>query len=1016
MANFLKSLFVKGVEIDPAGAASDQVLKYNGTKFVPGTASTVGSIDDLSDVIVTTPSNGQALVYNGTDWVNGASGVAGSTYTATIGDGTNDVFVLSHGLNTRDVFVTIRNAASPYEVIDAYWAATTTGTVTIDFSVVPTINSVRVAIYAAVTGNNTALALDTLTDVVISTPANGQFLEFDGTNWVNKVSPSNEPMGHENKADSVISFNEGTRTFSIAPASTSYTVWCAGKRFVKTTTSTVIIPDTSGLYYIYFDSSGVLSYRTSYFVWDTDAPTAYIYWNEVDNKAYFFADERHGITLDWATHEYLHRTRGAAIANGFGISWAAGNGSSDTDAKFDLANGTFFDEDLQVDVTHSATPIANTWEQTLQGNAEIPSFYRDGDHWKKDNATEFAFKQGSGRPKYNLYSGGAWTTATAQNGYYIISWIVATNNLNEPILSIMGQTAYVNQGLAEEALWEDLDLSALPIHEFRPLHKIIYKALDTYTNSVNARIVLVTDIRQILSTDGAIPSTPVSDHGSMTGLADDDHTQYLTDTRHNALDHSTAMASVVIDDLSDVAITSPANGEILKYNSATSLWTNASAGGVVVLNDLTDVSAATPITSQPLIWDGTNWQSGSFNQYLRLGESGVTDWLQLSPQSLQLNPSAGLARFSYYEVVINDTVYQAELLPQELKWTDWSNGNQTKIQPIGATNGQVLAFNTGSSSYVPSNIPIDSLSDVVITSPTDGQVLKYNTATSLWTNASAGGGASITVSDTPPVSPTAGALWFESDSGLTFIYYDSQWIEIGAGASYDPITGTIQAKGDLILGTASQTVDRLTVGSNSQRLIANSSTATGVSWASDSTNTVIDTKGDLLVGATADVVAKLPVGTDNQVLVADSTATNGVSWQSKPFNTAWGTIAYQQATSNSAGFSSETVMLTTSAFTAIAGRRYKITYFESGVSTLSGTVNFIRSRIRLTNISGTILNFSENAIINQRNNTTNFCITTSLSGSVTVCGTLEASGGGSGICSRSSDSITHILVEDIGPA
>jgi hypothetical protein len=317
---------------------------------------------------------------------------------------------------------------------------------------------------------------------------------------------------------------------------------------------------------------------------------------------------------------------------------------------------------------------------------------------------------------------------------------------------------------------------------------------------------------------------------------------------------------------------------------------------------------------------------------------------------------------------------------------------------------------------VPSNIPIDSLSDVVITSPTDGQVLKYNTATSLWTNASAGGGASITVSDTPPVSPTAGALWFESDSGLTFIYYDSQWIEIGAGASYDPITRIVQAKGDLILGTASQTVDRLTVGSNSQRLIANSSTATGVSWASDSTNTVIDTKGDLLVGATADVVAKLPVGTDNQVLVADSTATNGVSWQSKPFNTAWGTIAYQQATSNSAGFSSETVMLTTSAFTAIAGRRYKITYFESGVSTLSGTVNFIRSRIRLTNISGTILNFSENAIINQRNNTTNFCITTSLSGSVTVCGTLEASGGGSGICSRSSDSITHILVEDIGPA
>lgn len=78
MANFLKSLFVKGVEIDPAGATSNQVLKYNGTKFVPGTASTVGSIDDLSDVVISTPSNSQVLQFNGTNWVN-AAGTAGPT-------------------------------------------------------------------------------------------------------------------------------------------------------------------------------------------------------------------------------------------------------------------------------------------------------------------------------------------------------------------------------------------------------------------------------------------------------------------------------------------------------------------------------------------------------------------------------------------------------------------------------------------------------------------------------------------------------------------------------------------------------------------------------------------------------------------------------------------------------------------------------------------------------------------------------------------------------------------------
>ena len=46
-----------------------------------------------------------------------------------------------------------------------------------------------------------------------------------------------------------------------------------------------------------------------------------------------------------------------------------------------------------------------------------------------------------------------------------------------------------------------------------------------------------------------------------------------------------------------------------------------------------------------------------------------------------------------------------------------------------------------------------------------------------------GGGASLTVSDTPPSSPEAGNLWFESDTGNTLVYYTdantSQCVELG---------------------------------------------------------------------------------------------------------------------------------------------------------------------------------------------------------------------------------------------
>jgi len=142
---------------------------------------------------------------------------------------------------------------------------------------------------------------------------------------------------------------------------------------------------------------------------------------------------------------------------------------------------------------------------------------------------------------------------------------------------------------------------------------------------------------------------------------------------------------------------------------------------------------------------------------------------------------------------------------------------------------------------------------------------------------------------------------------------------------------------------------------------------------------------------------------------------NGSAWYPN-WNTAWGTVAYQTATSNSSVFTGETVMLTTSSFTAVSGRRYRITYFEPTISTFSTTVNFVRSALRLTNISGTRLQFADYAIINQRSAVVLSFVTSSLSGSTTICSTNEASGGGSLICARASDSISHILVEDIGPA
>ena len=530
-------------------------------------------ITDLSDVIIVEPFNGDFLRYDGLSekWINDPVDLS----TDTVG---NYVARLEEGLG-----ITITNGSG----------SSATPTISLD-----------------------AIFTD-LNDVQITSPSNGESLMYDGTNWVNTVQPSSEPIGHENKADSTVSFNESSRQFSIAPVSSSYTVWCKGKRYVKTSTETIEIPDTSGLYYIYFNASGVLSYRTTFFVWDEDTPTAYVYWNADDNKAYFFADERHGIVLDWATHEYLHRTRGAAIANGFGANNYVldGDGSSNTHAQIDIANGTFFDEDLQVDIFHSATPSSNTWEQVLQGAAEIPVFYRSNTHWVKDDATEFPLKAVASVPQYNLDTAGVWSSASLTNNEFGISWIIATNNLNDPIIALMGQSTYGSKELAEAGFYSELDLTAFPVVEFRPLYKIVYQYKNVYTNSVKSSIVGVYDLRSIIA-GGGVPTTAVSDHGSLTGLADDDHPQYLLadGTRTaNSITVSGAITtnSLILDGI-EIDAATPSDTNVLKYSSALNKYIPGVASTVASLDDLTDVVVSSATPDQILVYQENGTWINSF--------------------------------------------------------------------------------------------------------------------------------------------------------------------------------------------------------------------------------------------------------------------------------------------------------------------------------------------------------------------------------------------------------------------
>lgn len=541
----------------------------NLTGNVTGEVSDISNheISDLSNVTILDAADGDFLRYNGASWINDPVNLT----TDTVGD---------------------------------YVSKLSAGT-----GIVVTNNSGE----GATPNVSLSANINDLLDVQISTAKNGQLLQFNGTEWVNSVLPTNEPMGHEDRLKSTISFDNVNRRFSISPVSGSHNIWASGIRYVKTSTETIDIPDISGLYYIYYNSSAVLSYKQTFFDLENEAPTAYVYWNSFTQRAEFLADERHGITLDWQTHEYLHRTRGAAIASGFNATnyVTDGNGDLDSDAWIGLTGGTFFDEDIQVDIVHSATPASNSWEQELETKAKVPVFYRQNGNWTKALSDYYVMRIGSLRSVYNSVSLGVWGQTDIGNTKFGIAWLIATNNILEPVIAVMGQAEYLTSSSAEEALWGDMDLGGFPVVEFRPLYKVIFQTSNAYLNANKAAIRGVYDLRREISSGSNIPTIPVSDHGSLTGLSDDDHIQYLL------ADGTRAAASLTVSGTTstnrifvkgiEIDAATPSDTNVLKYSSALNKYIPGVASTVASLDDLTDVVINSATPNQILKFDGTSW-------------------------------------------------------------------------------------------------------------------------------------------------------------------------------------------------------------------------------------------------------------------------------------------------------------------------------------------------------------------------------------------------------------------------
>ena len=197
-----------------------------------------GNLNDLKDVTITSAANGDFLRWNGTAWVNDAVNLSTDTvgsFVESLVAGTGITLTNNSGEGATPT------VAVNTSVIAALASPTLTGT-PLATTAAPGTNTTQIATTAYVTDavstgvNGVAIdALDDISDVTITSAANGDLLKWNGTAWVNAA-------GYALLSSPALT---GTPTAPTASANTN-TTQVATTAYVTTALST-IAPSTTML-------------------------------------------------------------------------------------------------------------------------------------------------------------------------------------------------------------------------------------------------------------------------------------------------------------------------------------------------------------------------------------------------------------------------------------------------------------------------------------------------------------------------------------------------------------------------------------------------------------------------------------------------------------------------------------------------------------------------------------------------------------------------------------------------